>query len=167
MTGTTKYFDFCNCQSMSFFGAYVIDPSFSRPSTPRWGESTFSQDKGDGRGAVQCILTVLTVPSWSSYCILQLLHIDLHTACIMHCILITHLQTANSLSWQSYPDFHQRKFHNSLRIWDVDWVSSRNNLQWRNPTSFKSVKDTSDNIGVGRLRHIHPHWCGCLESGLS
>ena len=29
------FFDLYNSQSLSFFGAHVIDPSFSRPSTPR------------------------------------------------------------------------------------------------------------------------------------
>ena len=37
----------------------------------------------------------------------------------------THLQTADSLSWQSHSDFHQRKFHCGLWIWEVDFKSEQ------------------------------------------
>ena len=67
----------------------------------------------------------------------------------------THLQTADSLSWQSHSDFHQRKFHCGLWIWEVDFKSEQQKQSTVKEPNLLQVSEGNTQFWSGAFK-THP-----------
>ena len=67
----------------------------------------------------------------------------------------THLQTADSLSWQSHSDFHQRKFHYGLWIWEVDFKSEQQKQSTVKEPNLLQVSEGNAQFWSGAFK-THP-----------